>query len=36
MKMNKEYPYRHHSCTSPAGAEKYFRITYKRRGTNVT
>jgi hypothetical protein len=36
MKMNREYPYRHHSCTSPAGAEKYLRMTYKPRGTNVT
>nr|ACU23467.1 unknown [Glycine max] len=36
IKTNREYPYRQNSCTRPAGAEKYLRITYRQRGTMVT
>jgi len=36
IKTNREYPYRQNSCTRPAGAEKYLRITYRQRGTTVT
>ena len=36
IKTNKEYPYRQNNWTSPDGAEKYLRITYKARGTTVT